>query len=139
MNILPTITDNITDVLLKIVEFTEQRREILTQNILEVDSEDFVPKDLDVSGFADLMTVAISEHLKNERLLLCDTDNIRFCREGSLEMTPIADDEAEQLLKADRRKYLEYQVEKLSENLVNNKVASELLQQKQNLGGMEWK
>ena len=139
MKILPTITDNITDVLMKIVEFTEQRRELLTQNILEVDSEDFVPKDLDVSGFADLMTVAISEHLKNERLLLCDTDNIRFRSEGNIEMTPIADHEAEKLLKADRRKYLEYQVEKLSENLVNNKVASELLQQKQKCGDTEWK
>ena len=138
LKILPTITDNITDVLMKIVEFTNQRRNILTQNILEVDSKDFVPKDLDVSGFADLMATAISEHLKNERLLLRDTDNVRFGNDGNLDTTAVIDPLAGELLKTDRRKYLEYQVERLSENLVNNKFASELLKQKQGREQQEW-
>jgi hypothetical protein len=131
MDISVTGTDNITEVLEKIIEFTDRRDIVLTRNIKNHDREDFLPMDLDIKGFARLMTMAVSEHIRNERLLLCDSDNIRFGREGSFETAAIVDDEAKKLLTADKQEYIHFQIGKLSENMLNKKVAIELLEHKQ--------
>ncbi len=76
MNLSPIITDNIAELLVKIFDFTERRREILMRNITEVAMPDFVPRDLDVDEFSDLMMQAISEHVRSERLLLCESETV---------------------------------------------------------------
>ncbi len=131
MDISLTASDNLTEVLEKIVEFTSRRDKVLTRNIEEFDTDGFVPKDLDVVGFADLMTMAVAEHIENDRLLLRDSDNIRFGRAGSFEAVSVVDSRAAKLLEINRKKYIEMQVNKLSENLVNKRMAMELLEQKQ--------
>ena len=131
MNLSSKITDNVTELLALILEFTGRRQEILTQNIKGVQTAGFVPRDLDVEKFAELMTEAISEHVRSRRLLLRDSENVKFGLSGSFEVLPIVDEEARQLFENDTGKYLELQIKKLSENLINNRTAAELLGQKQ--------
>jgi len=130
MDLSSVITDNIVEVLIKIAEFTHRREKILLENIVNINNADFVPMDFDVAGFADVMTVAISEHLQNERLMLCDSENIRFGADGWFEALPIVDKKAKLLFENDIREYLKLQVKKLSENLFNNEMAGELLREK---------
>ena len=127
MNISLTAADNITEVLSKILEFTERRRALITNNITNVNTPGYEPRDLDVTEFTDLMTQAISEHIHSQRLLLCDGRNIRFGQEGTFETTSIADERAGQLLATNSKEYLCYQTEKLSQNLLNSHVAGGLL------------
>lgn len=130
MNITATLTDNITEILNKILDFTKQRHNILADNIVNVNLAGFKPKDLDSSGFADTMSLAVYEHLQNERLLLKDNENIKFIADGFLETTPVIDENADSLLKNNKKIYLKNQINKLSENLLNRKVAEQLLKQK---------
>lgn len=126
-----TSIDNITDVLRKIISFTKQRKDILTRNMLDFKEPGFEPKDLPVLEFTEQMTLAIAEHMRNDRLIVRDTDNIRFGADGVFDPRPVVDTDAKQLLQKDQQEYLHYQIEKLSENLINHKVAIELLKQKQ--------
>ena len=134
MNLSQTTTDNITEVLEKIITFTERRNYLLMHNIEEVDDENLVPMDLDVEDFAGLITDAILEHIQNKRLLLCDSETIRFGRGGSFECTPIVDEQAVDLLERDPNEYICHQIRKLSENFINHKTATELLEHKKNSG-----
>ena len=130
MKATSTTIDNITEVLTRIIEFTERRREVLTRNLFDYKASDFQPKDLPVCEFAECMTEAVSEHLRSQRLLLCDRDHVTFGKEGSFDTLPVVDSEAEDLLKTDTKEYLQMQIHKLSENLMNNRIAVELLKQK---------
>ena len=130
MNISTITTDNIAELLVKIIEFTERRHQILMQNIEAVETPGFVPRDLDVAEFADLITEAVSEHIRSKRLLLRDSENVKFGRGCSFETVPIVDDYAGWLFENDTEKYLKLQIDKLSENLINKKTASELLDSK---------
>lgn len=130
MNIAATATDNITEVLTKILEFTEQRHKILTENIIKVNDNNYQPKELDSNGFADVMGLAVYEHMKNARLLLRDNNNIKFGANGFVEIKPINDGHAGSLLKINKEKYLKLQIKKISDNLINRKVTEELLRKK---------
>jgi len=131
MNLPSTITDNITELLIKIIEFTQSRQKILTRNINYVNKSGFVPKDLAVDEFSGLLHMAIHEHVRRKRLLLCDTENIKFGAAGSFDVSPITDVRSEELLKNNRDEYLELQINKLMENSLNQQLAAELLRQKQ--------
>ena len=133
MNLSQTTTDNITEVLEKIIKFTERRNHLLMRNIEEVDDEGLLPMDLDVEDFARLMTDAIREHIQNKRLLLCDSETIRFGRGGSFECMPIVDEQAVNLLERDPNEYICHQIRKLSGNFINHKIATELLEHKKKL------
>jgi hypothetical protein len=123
--------DNVTEILNKILEFTDRRKQVLTRNILEMHAAGFVPVDLDDDGFARVMTVALSEHVTSRRLMLCDCDTIKFGAEGEFESMPVEDSRAADMLKSSPKDYLDYQVHKLSENWLNRKVTVALLRQKQ--------
>lgn len=131
MNLTSLITDNITEILVKIVKFTQSRQKILIQNIINLHSPGFVPKELEVDEFSDMLNYAIDEHIRNQRLVLCDTDNIKFGSTGDLEVKPIVDEYGEKLLVEDRDGYIEWQIDKLWENSLSQKVAAELLRQKE--------
>ena len=131
MKLSTTTIDNITEVLTRIVEFTNRRREILTRNLFDYQTDGFQPKDLPVSEFAECMTEAVSEHIRSKRLLLCDRENVSFGEAGSFDVDPIIDAKAKDLLKVSTKEYLQMQIHKLSENLMNNRIAVELLKQKQ--------
>ncbi len=131
MKLTTTTIDNITEVLTRIIEFTERRREILTRNLFDYRTDGFQPQDLPVSEFAECMTEAVAEHLRSRRLLLCDKDNITFGEAGTFQVQPVPDAKAADLLKTNTKDYLQMQIQKLSENLMNNRLAVELLKQKQ--------
>ncbi len=131
MNLTSLITDNITEILVKIIEFTRTRQKILTQNITNVNNPGFVPKELAVNEFSGLLNNAIDEHIRNQRLLLRDTENIKFGVKGSFEVKPMIDEHSKELLEENRDEYLELQITKLLENSLNQRVAAELLRQKQ--------
>ncbi len=133
MNLSLLITDNITELLVKIIEFTQTRQKILTKNISNIHSPGFVPKDLAVDEFSDLLNNAINEHIQNQRLVLCDTESIKFGVSGSFEVKPVTDEYAKELLEEDRDEYIELQINKLLENSLNQRVAAELLRQKQGM------
>ena len=133
MNLPSLITDNITELLVKIIEFTQTRQKILTQNINNIHSSGFIPKDLAVDEFCDLMSEAINEHIRNQRLVLRDTENIKFGAAGSFEVKPAVDEYAKELLEENQDEYLELQINKLLENSLNQRVAAKLLRQKQGM------
>jgi len=85
---------------------------------------------LEVDEFSNLLNNAINEHTRSQRLLLCDTENIKFGVAGSLKIKPIVDRYAKELLEENQDKYLELQINKLLENSLNQRVAAELLGQK---------
>ena len=125
--------DNVVEMLEKIVEFTKRRHAILTENILNVVTEDFVPVDLNIDGFAAVMARAVAEFMDNNRLILTDVDNITFGANGSFDTPAAVDHHAHSLLNKDVKEYLRYQIRMYSENLLNKKVAREILKQRQNL------
>jgi len=133
MNLPSLITDNITELLVKIIEFTQTRQKILTENVNNIHSSGFAPKDLAVDEFSDVMNQAIDEHIRSQRLILRDTENIKFGAAGSFEVKPSVDEYAQELLEENRDKYLELQINKLLENSLNQRVAAELLRQKQGM------
>jgi len=131
MNLTSLITDNITEILIKIVKFTQSRQKILIQNIINIHNPGFVPRDLEVDEFSNVLNNAIDEHVQNQRLVLCDTENIKFHAAGDLELKPIIDERGERLLEENRDEYIEWQIDKLWENSLSQKVAAELLRQKE--------
>ncbi len=131
MNLMSLITDNITEILIKIVMFTQTRQKILIQNIINVKTPGFVPKELEVNEFSDVLNNAIDEHVRNRRLVLHDTENIKFGASGSIEVKPIVDEHGIELLEENRDEYIIRQIRKLWENSLNQKLAAELLRQKQ--------
>ena len=133
MNLRTLITDNIAELLVKIIEFTQIRHKILTLNINNIHKPGFIPRDLAVYEFSSLLNIAINEHTRNRRLVLCDTENIKFGAGGSFEVLPIVDKSAKELLEENKNEYLEMQMNKLLKNSMNQKVAAGLLRQKQKL------
>jgi flagellar basal body rod protein FlgB len=133
MNLSPLVTDNISELLVKIIEFTHTRQKILAQNINNIHSPGFVPKDLVVDEFSAVLNNAINEHILNQRLVLFDTENIKFGISGSFKVKPVVDKYAKKLLKEKRDKYIELQINRLLENSLNQRIAAKLLKQKQGM------
>jgi len=133
MNLSSPVTDNITELLVKIIEFTHTRQKILTQNINNIHSPGFVPRDLVVDEFSAVLNEAINEHIQNQRLVLRDTENIKFGICGSFEVKPVIDKYAKELLEENRDEYIELQINKLLENSLNQTVAAKLLKHKQGM------
>ena len=130
MNLSALVRDNITDILIRIIKFTQKRHKILIQNIINVRDPEFIPKELEVHEFSSLLSRAVDEHVRNRRLILCDSENIKFDLEGRLEIKPVVDELGRKLFEENREKYLERQLDKLWENSLNQKLAAELLKKK---------
>lgn len=130
MDLTSLIPDNLSDLLLKIVEFTTSRRALLHQNIRESRTEGFIPRDMPILEFAHAMNGAIAEHVQNRRLLFRDTENITFGPNGTMHVAPVPDADAQRLLQESPDEYLEQQIRKLLENALNRTVAEDLLKVK---------
>ena len=127
MDLLSLVTDNVTELLVKVIEFTEGRQKLLIRNIRGVDKPGYAPRDLPVDEFCGLMNVAIGEHAVNHRLLMQDTDHIKFDASGGFEARAVIDDDALSLLAEDRDGYIKLQTERLLENSLHQRMAAELL------------
>ena len=130
MNLSPTVTDNLTELLSKILDFTERRRIVLTRNMIDCDNPGFAPKDLDTKEFANVMSCVVAEHIQNDRLMFCDAENIKFGEAGKFDTFPVVDEKAKELFENNIESYFELQIEKLSNNLINSKIARQLIKQK---------
>lgn len=126
----PTADDNVSELLLKIIRFTKVRRKLLARNIRNMNIPDFTPRDLPTKEFAEILNLALDEHICRQRLLLCDTENISFGRSGVFEASAVTDNTAKTVLQCDKNKYLQMQINKLMENTLNQKIALALLGQK---------
>ncbi len=131
MELVPQIADNMTELLAKILEFTKQRRQLLLENISNADVGGFVPSDLNVDEFSDLLNFAIDEHVEHNRIVLQDTNNFQFGSSGHFKISPIVDLRAQKLRISDKNAYLDMQISKLLENSLNQKIAVQLLKKKQ--------
>jgi hypothetical protein len=125
-----SIADNISEVLVKIINFTQLRRRVLQENLHKAGHAGFTPQDMPVREFAEAINMAVAEHLQNHRLLFHDTPSIRFGPYNTMEVQPVADPYACALLQTNPDQYTEVQIRKLLENCLNRKVAEELLRQK---------
>jgi hypothetical protein len=130
MNLPLTITDNLTEILFKIMEFTRNRHKILIRNINLMHSPGFTPKDMPVDEFSKLLQLALGEYAQTRRLLFIDGKNVKFGSNGQFSVLPVIDKKAKQLFDTDRDEYLRCQVDKLLENAINQRIAAELLKQK---------
>ena len=128
MNTQLLIMDNVTELLVKIISFTKALQKILTDNINNMHNADFVPRDLPVNEFSQLLDYAIDEHTQNHRLALYDTENIKFGKGGNFEVRPMIDKYAKDLLDNYPDEYLALQVDKLLENALNQKAAEKLIE-----------
>jgi len=133
MKLSSLITDSITELLVKIIEFTQTRQKLLARNISNSHSPSFTPQDLAIDEFSELLNRAIHEYIRRQRLVLCDTENIKFGISGSFQVKPVVDRFAKELLEKSRDEYLELQINKLLENSLNQRIAVELLRQKQGM------
>lgn len=131
MDLMSLMTDNITEILTRIVEFSQARQRVLIQNIINMDHPEFVPKELEVREFSSLVNDAIDEHVRSRRLVLRDTQNIKFGGDSGFEVTPVVDEQCRKLLAENLQQYVERQISKLWENSLNQKVAAEMLKQRQ--------
>jgi hypothetical protein len=125
-----SIADNISDVLAKIIYFTQLRRRVLQDNLRRADEPDFTPEDMPVRELAEALNVAVAEHLRHHRLLFRDTPNIKFGPHNTMQVRPVLDPHAHRLLRTNRDEYTELQIRKLLENCLNRKVAEQLLRRK---------
>lgn len=123
-------TNNIEQLLLSVISFTKTRQKILTQNIRNVDCGGYCPIDLPAQEFAEILASALNEHVSRNRLVFCDSDNIRFGEKGSFYAKPVVDSQAKSLLSKDKEKYIRTQAAKLVENSLNQKLAMMLLSNK---------
>ena len=125
---LPSLrTDNITELLAMIIRFTQARQDIVTDNINKASEPGFTPRDLAVKEFAKALNIAINECLLNDRLLLCDSENIKFGPNRQFEAAVVIDEHALEILDNSRDKYIEFQLNKMLENSLNQRLAAELL------------
>jgi flagellar basal body rod protein FlgB len=131
MNLPTMTTDNITEVLLKIIDFTQSRQKVLIQNINAMQTCGFAPRDLPVDEFSRLIAQALAEHACNNRLVLRDGENVKFGANGGFEVMPVIDEEAQMLFEQNRDEYLRRQIIKMLENSLNQRIAVDLLKQKQ--------
>jgi flagellar basal body rod protein FlgB len=130
MNLTALVTDNISELLVKIIDFTKNRHKILMRNINDIDKPNLIPMDLPADEFSQSIEYALMEHVTNQRLVLCDSENVKFGFGGSFDAMPIVDEQAGYILQDSRDEYLEYQVNKLMENSLNQRLAKELVKQK---------
>jgi flagellar basal body rod protein FlgB len=128
MNLLSLVPDNLTEVLLKILRFTELRHKVLYQNIQNAAEAGFRPQDMPASEFASVLDRAVAEHLQSHCLVFHDTDNVRFGPNGSMELQATIDERADALLRTDRNAYVEYEKRLCRENALNRLVAEGLLE-----------
>lgn len=128
MNLLSLVPDNLTEVLLKILRFTELRHKVLYHNLQGADDAGFRPQDMPAAEFASVLDHAVAEHLQSHRLAFRDTDNVRFGPSGSMELRTTVDERADTLLRTDRKAYVEYEKQLCRENALNRLVAEGLLE-----------
>jgi len=131
MNLIALAVDNISELLVKIIEFTQTRQKTLFQNINNIHCPGFEPKDMAVEEFSVLLHEAINEHAQNRRLVLRDTENFKFGVNGIFKAKPLVDGYAKELLDEDPDEYMGLQINKLLENSLNQRVAAEMLKRRQ--------
>jgi len=131
MNKQQCISDNVTEILAMIIEFTQRRQKFLIRNIKKMSNPDFVPMDLNDDEFSDLLAFALDEHIKSGCLVLYDGTHTRFGRGGDFDVKPLVDKYSQKLLKKSTDKYLKPQINKIFENTYNQKLALQLFNQKQ--------
>ena len=131
MKLSAQVKDNISEVLVRVIEFTEKRQKVLTENIQNAGNYNYTPKDLPTTEFSALVNQAIDHHICHGSLLLRDTSNIKFGTNGEFEVAAVPDEHAGLLQNSDRVGYLKLQKEKINENNLNRRIAAELLKEKQ--------
>jgi hypothetical protein len=129
-DLLSLINDNIDEILVKIIQFTHIRHTLISDNIRNCRAAGFVPRYIDEEDFAKVISMALAEHQRNNRLALCDSGTVRFLPDGDFRLEPQIDTEATKLFDSDFEAYIQLQKNRLKENSINNKTACALLEHK---------
>jgi len=137
MELSSLVRDNIDEILVRIIQFTNIHHTILTENIRNCRKADFVPRYVDVEDFAKVISVALNEHQRNQRLALCDSRTISFTVGGEFTLKSQVDIEAAGLVENDFEAFIELQKDRLRENILNNKAACALFSHKLQMAEMQ--
>jgi len=124
------IEDNIDEILSIIIRFTKIRKKVLNTNVEQMYNAGFEPKDVPTEEFSQSINIAISEHVQSGRLLLFDSENLRFKSNGEFELSLIEDADDRKLFEKDIGLYLDAQSRKLAENQTHKMIAEELMKEK---------
>jgi hypothetical protein len=124
------VRDNIDQMLVHIIQFTNIHHNILKDNIRNCRKNNFVPLYVDADDFAKVISIALSEHQKSKRLALCDSRTVRFIEGGRFCVEPQNDIYAANLIEEDFQAYVELQKSRLKENMANNRTACALFYHK---------
>lgn len=130
MQINKIANDHIDELLMSIIKFTKKRHQLLKANLKNSTDHEYQPLDLEVEIFSEKLNGALCEYLQNKRLVWSDCETIKFGKDGDMRLESIKDLYARELLVTDHDQYVEYQVAKLLENSLNQKVAMQLLESK---------
>ncbi|HAL44497.1 MAG: hypothetical protein A2Y12_05850 [Planctomycetes bacterium GWF2_42_9] len=126
------VRDNIDEMLVRIIQFTNLHHNILTDNIRNCRKSHFIPMCVDVDDFAKVVSIALTEHQKTGRLALCDSKTITFVQGGQFKLEPQIDWDAAELFESDFAAYVELQKIRIKENMSNNRTACALFYHKLN-------
>jgi len=117
MQIKNTEQDSAVFELLEIViEFTRRRDMLLRSNVADMNKPCFAPQEFPVDDFVNQVEKAIAEQICEERILLEDSEYVKFSANGGFEVYPAVDEAASVLFKKDIVSYLRLQEEKVAEN-----------------------
>jgi flagellar basal-body rod protein FlgB len=111
------------------LDFTQARHRMLTENIANVDTPHYQAKHLDVDGFQASLCKALDRRrqTRSPELVLAPTDQVRQAASGELVVKPQVEP-AENILFHDRTNMsIERQMAALAENAMMHQTVTELL------------
>ncbi len=121
------VTLILSELLSLIKTFSCLRHQQLLKNLNGVDTPGYIPEDLPVTPFAEAMHIAINEYLLSQRLVMVDSDCVRFGCNGTFTVKRQIDVEAQALLVSDKIAYKELILTRMHENTLSEKATQEIL------------
>ncbi len=117
-------------VLEQVMSFTEERQNVLADNISNIDTVDYQMKDLDVDAFTASLTEAIERRASKgaaASLELKGTRNLSWDKEGRINATAIPSSPKNILFHDKNNRSVENQMAEMAKNGMMHNVAVELL------------
>ncbi len=127
-----------TPVLEKVLSFTQQRQEVLANNISNLDTVGYKAKDLPAEKFFAALNEAVERREKGgagARLEIRSTGGISVDSADSMTIQPIEIEDSNILFHDENNRFIEKQMSEMSQNALLHNLATEMLRAK--YGGLQ--
>ena len=116
-------------VLEKVMSFTQQRQQVLANNISNFDTPGYKMKDVPEAEFFESLSKAVEKRDKRGTgsLELSSTRNLRWDRKGNLQVKASAVENSNILFHDQNNRFVEKQMSTMSKNALLHNVSAELL------------